>query len=267
MKTRHSSQGFTLIELAIVLFIAGLILAGALGPLATQIEQRERQSTQEILVEIRENLIGYALANGHLPCPDCPDNTIGSCGTVETALGADKINDGIEDGTDDPVSTASNDRSATPFEQCATEVGNLPWATLGVAENDAWGAHFIYRVTEDFADNIDGTGSCTNTTLNVSFCLDSGNDADIDVEDANGNAVAQDLPVVVVSIGRNSDEAFADLSAEEKENQDNYNGSPADTTFVSADYSRQAGSEFDDILIWVSPSVLMYQMVSAKILP
>ena len=262
---KKKNLGFTLIELAMVLFILALLLGSFLSPLATSIEQRNRQETIEKLEEIRESLMGYALVNGHFPCPDCPDNATGNCNVVETALGATAINDGIEEGTDDPVVTASNDRSSGNFNLCATEEGNLPWVTLDVSENDSWGNHFVYRVTNNFADSgatvDDGTGSCTNSTSGVSFCLESAADSDIDIDDEAGNSVAEDVPVVVVSLGNNSADAFASLSVAEQENQD------GDTTFVSTDYIQATGSEFDDILIWISPPTLMYQMVRAERLP
>ncbi len=256
----NKSHGFTLIELAMVLFILALMLGSFLTPLSTSLEQRDRQKTAGLLEDVRESLIGYALINGHFPCPDCSDTTTDSCDTVNT-VDSDWINNGEEDGVDDPVTTAEDKRSDSNFVQCATKTGNLPWVTLDVPENDAWGNHFIYRITDEFADKPDGTSSCTNSAAGVSFCLDSANDADIDIDDANGNRVANDVPVIVVSVGKNSNTAFASLSSNEQENQD------GDKKFVSADYIQQAGSEFDDILIWVTPPTLMYQMVRAERLP
>jgi hypothetical protein len=138
----------------------------------------------------------------------------------------------------------------------------LPWATLDVPENDAWGNRFIYQVTDDYADDVDGTADCMNPAVGISFCLDSAlDDGNIDINDDSGNTVAEDVPVIVVSAGNNSNVAFADLSANEQENQD------SDTNFVSGDYIQTVGSELDDLVIWVSPATLMYQMVKAERLP
>ena len=46
-------EGFTLIELAIVLFILGLLLGTILPPLAAQFEQKRREETQAQLDEIK----------------------------------------------------------------------------------------------------------------------------------------------------------------------------------------------------------------------
>ena len=63
------NRGFTLIEMAIVLMIVGLLLGGMLVPLSAQMDQRNISDTQKSLSEIKEALIGYAMANGRLPCP------------------------------------------------------------------------------------------------------------------------------------------------------------------------------------------------------
>lgn len=248
---RHN--GFTLIELAMVLFILALLLGSFLTPLATSIEQRNRQTTMQQLEQIRQSLLGYALVHGHLPCPDCPDSTIGKCGTVNTT-DSDSLNDGKEDGVDEPVTTATNTRDST-FVNCATEQGNLPWVTLDAPENDAWGNKFIYRVTDDFADNNDGTSTCKHPAQGVSFCL--GSVADINIKDASNKNVAEKVPAVVVSSGKNG----ANASTLEQENRDD------NKEFIAADYRRESGKEFDDLVIWITPHTLMFQMVKAERLP
>lgn len=254
MKKINHSYGFTLIELAVVLFILGLLLSSFLTPLATSLEQRDREETSKMLEEIRESLLGYALVHGHLPCPDC-SAAGGNC------AGGATVNDGIEDGENGGTGVSPR---AGNFNACAVVEGNLPWVTLDVSEIDAWGNRFIYRVTDDYADDVDGTdaGSCPNPAAGISFCLDSAqDDGDIDINDDAGNTVAQDVPAIVVSVGNNSSVAFADLSANEQENQD------SDSNFVSGDYIKTAGSELDDLVIWISPASLMYEMVRAERLP
>jgi prepilin-type N-terminal cleavage/methylation domain-containing protein len=70
------SSGFTLVELAMVLFIVSLLIGGLLMPLSAQNEVRGRQETDRALANIREALIGFAAINGRLPCP--ADRTIAS---------------------------------------------------------------------------------------------------------------------------------------------------------------------------------------------
>jgi prepilin-type N-terminal cleavage/methylation domain-containing protein len=62
-------RGFTLIEIAIVLVIIGLLLGGLIMPLRTQRDINQRQATELQLQEIRAALIGFAQTNNRLPCP------------------------------------------------------------------------------------------------------------------------------------------------------------------------------------------------------
>jgi prepilin-type N-terminal cleavage/methylation domain-containing protein len=258
MKQKKIDLGFTLIELAVVLFIIGLLLSSFLAPLAARVEQQERNNTQIQLDEIREILFGHVLQNNYLPCPDCTNNLLGCIGLT--------ANDGIED--------TIQAGGVTDELTCATEVGNLPWVTLGVKGTDEWNNVFIYRVDDDFADRDDpadasGTGDsdgtttqagCVNitATLGVSYSLCS--DGEISVVDAAvaGNPVASFIPAIVISQGKNWTEV---ASADEAENTD------ADSVFVDKAYSQTAGAEYDDMLIWISPHVLRTMAVKSGILP
>lgn len=245
MGSTRKVNGFSLIELAIVLFIISLILGGLLPPLATQIEQRERERTQNQLDEIHDVLYGFVLQNRYFPCPDCWDNS-GNCASATA-------NDGEEDTI-----------GASPFT-CATEVGNLPWSSLGVRETDAWGQRFTYRVTDGFADRdtgSDGTG-CTPVTASVSFAMCSTGNITI-LDGDGGNNVATGVPAIVVSHGGNWDE---DPSDHEDENYDDGRTGDVAGTFVYRDFSTEAGNEFDDLMIWISPHVLRTRMLNAGILP
>jgi prepilin-type N-terminal cleavage/methylation domain-containing protein len=259
--TMTSHRGFTLIELAMVLFIMALILGGLLPPLSTKLEQDERNKTADLLEQAKNSLIGYALVNGHLPCPDCPNNSItANCGAIASGLGSSAINDGNEDGIDS-LGSPSNNRSTNPFYTCATPEGNLPWATLGIDENDSWGHHFDYRVTDSFADDTDGAGSCgAATTTGISFQICS--TGNINVEDGSGNSVAQNIPALIISYGRNAEDPTNPTSASEVENQNH------DNLFIQKDYNTALGAdEFDDMLAWVPTSTLVFRMVQAERLP
>jgi prepilin-type N-terminal cleavage/methylation domain-containing protein len=134
---RQNDAGFTLVEMAIVLMIVGLLLGGLLVPLSVQIEQRHITDTQKSLSEIKEAIIGYAIVNGKLPCPAPPNLATGN------ALA------GVAD--------------------CSLTRGVLPWATLGVSETDAWGRRFSYTATSAFINSTftlatAGTLSVKNTS-------------------------------------------------------------------------------------------------------
>lgn len=260
--------GFTLIELAVVLFLVSLVLGGVMTPLATRIEQKEREKTGDLLKEIKESLIGYTLVNGHLPCPDCP---AGAAASVSCGTGTAASNDGIEDGSDG-AGTGISPRSvvADDFVQCAVEVGNLPWATLGVNEFDGWGNRFVYSVDQTFADNLNGTVlpvACTTpATAGISFKLCSQGDTAIYEEGAATNLVANNVPALVFSYGANGN-AFGGTAPTSADELDNWWTDVADRNFVSTDYNQTTANEYDDLFIWISPGALMYKMVTAERLP
>lgn len=197
--TIYPNKGFSLVEMAIVLLIVGLLLGGLLPSLSSQMEQAKRNETRKQMVEISSALIGYALSQTppRLPCPAKPTTPTGSA------------NAGVPDCNINP------------------RTGVLPWVTLGTSETDAWGRRFTYAVassvTGDFA---------------TSFTLSSTGNLDV-LAAAGGSAIASGMPAVIVSHGPNGSGAYLPqgnqltVSADADE-ADNSNGG---TTFVSHDYT------------------------------
>jgi prepilin-type N-terminal cleavage/methylation domain-containing protein len=119
-------RGFSLLEIAVVLVIVGLLLGGLLGNLGTVRQRQREEKTQRQLDDIREALIVFAVVNRRLPCPAAP-------ATADTVVGA-----GVE-------------RTPTATGCTGGVVGVLPWVTLGLPQTDAWGRRFTYRVAAVFA--------------------------------------------------------------------------------------------------------------------
>jgi prepilin-type N-terminal cleavage/methylation domain-containing protein len=220
-------HGFTLVELAVVLAIFGLLLGIMVIPLGTQVDQQRYAEAQRQLNAVHEALLGFAIANGRLPCPANPAVASGVAGA----------------GTENK-----------PGAACAVGEGVLPWATLGVPELDPWGLRLTYRVALNFADDP-GAG------MQASFLItDAGN---IVITDGAVN-IAAGIPAVVVSHGKNGLGAFRpdgtqvpNAAGNELENAN------ANITFVS----RLPAPNFDDVLVWVSPNVLKTRLVAANRLP
>jgi type II secretory pathway pseudopilin PulG len=231
------STGFTLVELAIVLFIITLLLGGVLTPLGQQIAERQNGDTRRALESARIALVGYALRQadraGPLPCPDLRSPEIHNLEKHHAnAQGMDmRANDGLEDRLDDG--------------SCAALSGNLAWKTLGLAEADAWGNRLGYAVAA--AWTLPG-GRRTVASKPLLICPDK--------------ACKQPMSAaaLVLSHGRNGFGAdnvsgghnLAATSSDEAENND------GDLRFVmhpprAAD---RPGGEFDDLLLPISPDWL-----------
>lgn len=232
----NRQQGFSLIELAIVLVIVTLLVGGLAMPLSAQIQARRIGETNKILEEAREAIIGYAMSHSvdhdgnpatsprpYLPCPD-----------------ADA--DGRED-------RAGN--------LCTQADGWFPWVDLGTASQDAWGNRMHYSVeTREYADKSKGMPNlATYTPPYASLNLKR-----ICSTNACTTIEAIYLPVVVFSHGPNGwgarningNTLALPTSADELENTD------IDTSFVSRAPTKSdvASGEFDDLVVWISDGLL-----------
>ena len=231
-KFPRAARGFTLTELVIVMVIAALLIGSLILPLGAQQDLRGYRDTQQDMAGIVDALIGFAAshpaADGkpYLPCPDTD-------------------NDGIED-------RASGGG-------CLSQEGRLPWNTLGIGREDAWGNRYRYRVAPAFANNKAGFTLTTTPSLRV--CENA----------ACSRYVADTLPAVVVSHGKNGAGAYnaggstnaPPAGDDEKANQD------ANNDFVSHAPTQgdAPGGEFDDLVAWVSPNILFSRMLGAGRLP
>lgn len=242
--------GFTLIELAVALFVIALLLGSILVPLATQVEQRQASETQKTMDEIREALIGHALANGYLPCPD-------------SMSGTGVLNDGAEDVT---AAGACQNLSGT------VAYGNLPWATLGLGTKDVWGNRFRYMVMGTFAQR-----PISPSLTPLTFSLTTPATLQVCENTTCALALSSVAVAVIVSHGSNgygamnastnSENPAPLANSDELENTDGNLATVKNLKTVSRTKSNIAGSEFDDIVTSLSKYTLLNRMVAAGKLP
>ena len=248
LKAKHF--GFTLTEMAIVMVIMALLIGGMLLPLSAQRDIQNINSTQRQLSDISEALLGFAAANGRLPCPASPAST----------------------GMENP---AGGGACANPKD------GFVPGTTLGIGPTDsqgyvldAWGNRIRYAVTNWQSSTgalhpnaftaVDGIKSAWNDsaatiTPNLRVCSTS--------TGISGSACAVNMTLsyetaaILISSGRNG--GLTPTGPDELANTDN------NSTFVShmptpADAPQ---GEFDDIVVWLSPNILYNRMIAAGRLP
>lgn len=250
MKTIEKQAGFSLVEMAIVLVILGFVLTALLLPLRAQREQAAQLQTLSTLETAKQALLGFAQANGRLPCPAIA----GSGVAAPNASGP-----------------------------CTQQVGFLPATTLGLqpvnAQGfavDAWNNPIRYAVTQSDVNITTGVA-----TLNPVFTTSSGvsnagianlsQSASLRVcassstfpttcsappVSSESNYLINNAVVVIFSIGATGTEGAG--SADETENLD------TDAVFVGRDISLAAApNEFDHLVTWISPYVLYNAMIQA----
>ncbi|WP_283746073.1 type II secretion system protein [Sideroxydans sp. CL21] len=230
--------GFTLVEMAVVLLIATILMAGLVPTISSQIDQRQTNETRKQLNDIQQALIGFAIINERLPCP------------------ASATSNGLEDPIGGGVCNHPND-------------GYVPAAVLGLGPVnsqglvvDAWNNPIRYAVTSSYANQFTIAGSMKNVwtqpsiTLDLQVCTTS---TGISWNSCapNTSLSSNGVPLVIFSTGKdglggmvNPDEA-ANLHASTFK------------TFVSHDFT----PTYDDLVVWVSPNTLFNRMVAAGKLP
>jgi prepilin-type N-terminal cleavage/methylation domain-containing protein len=265
-RPRAAQRGFTLVEMAVVLAIVGFLLLMGMYTLSAQTDQRAREDTQRRLEAAREALLGYAVANGRLPCPAAP-----------SATGVESIAAG----------TCTNAYD-----------GYLPAITLGFEPVDgsgyaldAWNNPIRYAVaTQDVVScagtpilqphfinksNLKQNGmSCQPNSTEMIICKSSvaspaptaGN-----CQGAGSNSVTNQSVLVAIVFSAGKNYALAPTAAlataagkfDEAENLD------GDRIFISHIPAPQGatGGEYDDMMVWISVGQFYGRLATAGVLP
>lgn len=270
----HFNNGFSLVEMAIVLVILGFVLGALLLPLQAQRNQLFQSQTENTLEIAKKALLGYAQQNGRLPCPATATSNIdaGSKG-LESPLGGTYF-------------VASPAPPAVP-NTCTDQAGFLPAATLGLQPTDAygfaldaWNNRIRYAIATDDSSTfavprnqspliaVNSTHPACGGDAAPDFTT-SGNMSvvglvclapNLSVYEKSGiaNYLTNNAVAVIFSTGANFG---LNAGVDETSNLD-----PTTTTF----YSREAtaataapSNEFDDMVVWISPYVLYNAMIEA----
>lgn len=135
---RYELNGFSLIELTIVLAIVGIVFAGVSAGLGAFRHSSEIKESQKKLAHIKKQILQFGMVNKYLLCPD-----------------TDTDADGFEN------------RNGLA---CSAITGNVPYLDLGLKEadvKDSWGNFIRYAVN---TDSVNAAVICDKTNASSMFC-------------------------------------------------------------------------------------------------
>lgn len=246
-----TSDGFSLIEMAVVLLIIGLLLSGLFTSLGQSDTNRRRVEARAQIDNVVEALYGFAQTTGRLPCP------------------AVVLSNGLE--------------SVSPNTSCRQPHGFVPAATLGLQGSvnsngllmDPWGNPYRYSVAVYPAGpNQPNTAFTTVAGTQMQFAngaLPAGNARLLCVSTFNacGAPVLTNIaPALVYSMGQDFGSYTAgSLQAENASTLASSFRMAANNSFVDRGYADDGASQFDDILVWLSASTLNSRLIAAGKLP
>jgi prepilin-type N-terminal cleavage/methylation domain-containing protein len=277
-------KGFTLVEIAIVLLIVTILLGYTVAMFPRQQELKQYRAADQEMDNIIAAIVGFAQVNGRLPCPALP-NTVGA----ESGGGGANCTDY---GGFVPINTLGItgrvnrdtlmlDPWGNPYRYYVT---NNDHNGGGVSDFVRAGEMRAVGIVDSDADgftDLDGRYViCDDNGATIGDDCDGGADEVFGRPDGAGNYGG--APFVLLSMGKNWSDAPVNDELENRggsltnTNLGIANGpslneyflkdvNAGQTTFIR----RPTGfaDDFDDIVKWVSPSILFSKMIEADQLP
>lgn len=242
-----SDAGFTLVEMAVVVVIMGILLTMGVRMLQATQNNAAWSETRLKQERIKVALIGFLRTNGRLPCPDA-------------AL--------PPTGASPPACLGNLGRGVVPWQVLGLSVGDV---------QDGWANFFTYRVANNAPATSSnwtvkaGATSFTITELTVplaSLTLRERSDAGV-----LSAAITPNPVVMIISHGKNGAGARTlrgaaviplPVGADELAN-----ANTASTSFVMrspTDVAGAAGGIYDDVVAYMTPNHLLQPMLDDKTL-
>ncbi len=229
-RTKHSLPGFTLIEIAIVMCIMG-VLSGLGLPLLNQyIKQKRAQMSEDHLEKVMHSLATFVVIHKRLPCPADP--------------------------------AASPSEKGIEQESCSYKKafrGIIPYRSLGIPEKIAKDGYHNWMT---YAVNLDLTSlelkhlSTPDDTVppTAVFCEVKKGDNELNVKNSDHVSVVDSssdiIAFVLISHGQSGKQPS--ISGPDKTNN-----ATSDQTFIDKPISLSKEDYFDDVVKWVTRDNLM----------
>lgn len=258
---RRDRNGFTLVEMSLVLIVIGLVILIVFPAMKALRDGTQRQLTNSNLSALSRSIAAFVQANGCLPCPT-PASAVGAgFGSVRGEIGA-------------------------ACGTCSTPEGIPPFASLGLpaaTAKDGWGRWITMRIDPALAINfgvVPPTAPCTaSDTAPCALGASQKGLCRANIPNAKRISVrtsadmTQPAAFVLVSHGPNGYGAFTtSLIAGGSDDAHHYNG-PAGTCTASTGYelcnadgdlsfadtmaTNNPTDPFDDVLVYMDRNALV----------
>ena len=260
-------NGFTLIEIAVVLVVVGFLLGSFVGSLTQRIETTQRKNTKNQLEDIKVAILGFVSAEGRLPCP---------------------------------TTTTGNGFEVHAGGNCTLQHGFVPGKTLGIdgAYNrdnllvDVWRSPIRYSVTSANSNAFTtqytspGNGGMKDIGMasllpDINIC--DGDSTQVNTCDASVNTLINNAPFILLSLGKDGGEFITNLAPNSDQGENAGEAlvpaNPAGeniaytvsngNTFVNKIFSSvdSTAGQYDDLVTWESPYIVYSRMLEAGHLP
>ncbi len=244
-------RGVTLVEMAIVLLILGVLTRAAITPLTASQKHRNYRRAEVSLQSIRDRLWAHVVATGALPCPVALDQE--RIAAVMPAPGSQSLEQRIP-------------------RICETAHGGVPARELGLAGATGINGALLDPWNRPYRLAISLTSHAERGSPQLPDWTTPGEASSVGIAELVADLVlcnkavqvrcpssdtrANQLAFVVASTGEDNT-----TRGEQSENQD------ADTVFVLQEPSIRADHPFDDQLVWGTAAETLYWMLRAGWLP
>lgn len=244
MKRAGLALGFTLIEMAVVMVVIGLVLSGGLLAVSPILQSSKLSETNGRMDRIEQALILYTMRNGCLPCPAIANINSAAGATPGQAFGGAAYSTGCS------AAACSTDGSQ----------GIVPWVNLELAEADildGFGYRIDYAITSAAASpgNLQASTGMQRT-LPTTYPV-----GNLVVNNAGAAAVTTQAAYVLISHGPDHSFGYAagtGTRAADPNGSANQTANSDGTPFVQDnEISVSGGTHFDDIVRWRSAAMVI----------
>jgi prepilin-type N-terminal cleavage/methylation domain-containing protein len=223
-------RGFSLVEMAIVLVVIGLVLSGGLLAIAPVIQNTKVADTEARLDRLEQAIILHSIRYGCIPCPANPTLASGNAN-------AGRAQDG-------PASYYTTGCTANACQQ--NNQGAVPWINLGISEAEATDGYTVridYAITAGL-QNANGMMRAPPATYPAGTLV---------VNTADGTQITGAAAYVLISHGDDRSGGFgaSGIAAPDPNGSANQTANTNGTPFVQDTLNGTSGANhFDDIVRW-----------------